>query len=179
MIRRIFLDTEFKNLPWTGQSALLWVGVADEDGHSWSAINADVAIDDTASEFTKNVVVPRMPEDEPRLRQADLAARVRQFCGQPDEFWAWCPTAEDLADRFDLGSDAPAAHAKYWDWDLQLLKRVVTPWPSAWPTTLRDLNQLVRERGIQPPSNDRPHHPRYDALWNRDVFQMINEIRGA
>ena len=54
MARRIFVDTEFTNLPWTG-SDLLWVGLADEHGNSWSAINAEVVIDDKVSDFSRDV----------------------------------------------------------------------------------------------------------------------------
>lgn len=173
MTRRIFLDTEFTNLPWTGHSDLLWVGLADEAGNGWSAINAEVVVDETASEFTRSVVVARMPNDEPRLSRDELAAGIIEFCQQPDEFWAWCPTVEILADRFGLGEDAPSVHARYWDWDLQLLEQLVSPWPPGWPTCLCDLNARVRELGLHPSPNDHPHHPGHDALWNRDVFQLI------
>lgn len=173
MPRRIFLDTEFKNLPWTGHSDLLWVGLADDAGNAWSAINADVEIDDTASEFTRTVVVPKMTRDEPRLSRSELAAAIAEFCGRPDEFWAWCPTVEMITTFFGLGEGGAAAHAAFWDWDLQLLKAIVRPWPEGWPTELCDLNRLVREAGVQPPKNESAHHPRDDALWNRMVFRLV------
>lgn len=178
LMRRIFLDTEFKNLPWSGHSELLWVGLADEEGNSWSAINADVAIDDHASDFTRRVVAARMTPDEPRLPQDKLASAIQEFCGAPDEFWAWCPTVELLADFFGLGDEAPSAFARFWDWDLQLLRRVVTPWPAGWPTALLDLNALARQARVAPPRNDSAHHPRDDALWNREVYRLI-EASGA
>lgn len=175
MPRRIFVDTEFKNLPWTGHSDLLWVGLADDHGNSWSAINADVAIDETASEFTRTVIVPRMTPDELRLSRAVLSAAVVEFCGQPDEFWAWCPTVDTLTTFFGLGEEGPAAYARFWDWDLQLLQRLVSPWPTGWPIELCDLNRRVREVGLEPPRNDSAHHPRHDALWNLRVFRLTEE----
>jgi hypothetical protein len=48
----------------------------------------------------------------------------------------------------------------FWDWDLQLLKTVVSPWPSEWPAQLCDLRALVDEVGLVPPSNVAAHHPR-------------------
>ena len=172
-MRRIFLDTEFKNLPWTGHSELLWVGLADESGSSWSAINADVVVDEHASEFTQQVVVPRMSPDEPRLSTRELRAAIVDFCGEPDEIWAWCPTVEVLRDAFGLGSEAQRAHEAYWDWDLRLLRGIVEPWSPNWPTNLSDLNAAARAVGVVPPSNRSAHHPRDDALWNLEVFRLL------
>ena len=45
MTRRIFVDTEWTSLPWSGQSELMWIGLADGEGRSWTAISADVEID--------------------------------------------------------------------------------------------------------------------------------------
>jgi len=173
-VRRIFIDTEFKNLPWTGHSEMLWVGLADVEGNAWSAINADLAIDDHASEFTRDVVVPRMTPEEPRLRGHELSEAIRRFCGDVDEFWAWCPTVEVLAGLFGLGDAASDAHRQYWDWDLQLLRRAVSPWPDGWPTRLHDLNAAARAAGVMPPTNESAHHPRADALWNVRVFKLIH-----
>lgn len=173
-MRRIFLDTEFKNLPWTGHSELLWIGLADELGNSWSAINTDVVLDEYASEFTRTVVAGRMPADELRLGSNDLAVAVEEFCGEVvEEFWAYGPTVEVLADLFGLGEEAPAAHARYWDWDLELMRRLVDPWPAGWATTMSDLNAAAKQAEIELPSNQLAHHPRYDALWHREIWRTI------
>ncbi len=37
MTRRIFVDTEWTSPPWSGQAELMWIGLADEEGRSWSA----------------------------------------------------------------------------------------------------------------------------------------------
>lgn len=178
-MRRIFLDTEFKNLPWTGHGELLWVGLADQAGNSWSAINTDVVLDEDASEFTRTVVAGRMPNDELRLDANELATAVREFCGDVvDEFWAYGPTVEALAELFGLGDEAPAAHARYWDWDLELMRRLVDPWPTGWTTEMSDLNSAARQAQIELPPNKLAHHPRHDALWDLEVWQMI-EAAGA
>ena len=179
-MRRIFVDTEFKNLPWTDHSELLWIGLADEAGNSWSAINTDVVLDEHASEFTRTVAADRMPSDEQRLTAAGLAAAVREFCGEiVDEFWAYGPTVEVPADLFGLDDDASEAHARYWDWDLELMRRLVDPWPAGWTTTMSDLNSAARRAQIDLPPNELAHHPRHDALWDLDVWRMIDAAEAA
>ncbi len=178
-MRRIFLDVEFKNLPWTGNSELWWIGLVDDDGDEWSAVNAGVSLDHAASEFARTVVAPLIPADEPHLTTEELAAGIVEFCGQPDEFWAWCPSVDDLATTFDLGDGAKQAHARYWDWDLQLVRTVVDPWPDGWPTRLHDLHQAANTAGIELPANDLPHHPRHDARWNREVLRRVRSVGRA
>lgn len=174
VVRRIFFDTEFTDLPWSGHSELLWVGLADQEGRSWSALNAEVSIESHLSEFVRDVVVPLIPADEPRLGRRELSAAIVEFCAQVDEFWAWCPTPAVLSEVFALGEEAASAHDRYWDWDFQLLKKAVDPWPDAWPQELHDLNRVVRERGIEVPPNEHAHHPRSDALWDLHVWGLLN-----
>jgi hypothetical protein len=71
VMRRIFLDTEFTDQPWSGHSELLWVGLADEDGASWSALSADVSTEAHLSEFVKTEVVPLSP-----MMGRDLSERI-------------------------------------------------------------------------------------------------------
>ena len=40
---------------------------------------------------------------------------------------------ERFAEWFDLGRDAPDIYARYRDWDLQMLRSLVDPWPEGWP----------------------------------------------
>lgn len=169
-VARIFIDAEFKNLPWTGHGDLLWLGLADEAGRSWSAVNAEVDLDH-ASRFTLDVVVPKMSHDEPRLRRTELAAAVIAFCGEPDEFWAWCPTVDQLHAFGLTGSEALGAYRHYWDWDFQLVRSAVEPWPPNWPTRCHDLQDYALRARIELPPNPGAHHPRLDALWNLEVFK--------
>jgi hypothetical protein len=174
VMRRIFLDTEFTDLPWSGHSELLWVGLADEDGASWSALSADVSAEAHLSEFVKTEVVPLIPDDEPRLERKELSSAIVEFCGDVDEFWAWCPAPELLSEVFALEEEPAKAYDRYWDWDLQLLKTVVDPWPEPWPLELHDLNRAVSGRHIEVPPNEHAHHPRADALWDLQVWGLLD-----
>ncbi len=176
VMRRIFLDTEFTDLPWSGHSELLWVGLADHDGHSWSAVNAEVSTEAHLSGFVRDFVVPLIPADEPRLERRELSTAIVEFCAEVDEFWAWCPTPTMLAEVFALGERAGSAYDRYWDWDFQLLKRAVDPWPEAWPQVLHDLHGVVRERCIEVPPNEHAHDPRSDALWNLHVWGLLDRM---
>jgi hypothetical protein len=170
--RRIFLDCEFLDLPWTEKTGLLWLGLADEQGNTWSAINSDADLSHV-SQFVRDVVLPQVPSREPRLPPAEISQGVVRFCGEVSEFWAWCPTVEDLVVAFGLSAaDAATAHAHYWDFDFQLLQGIMDPWPTRWPTRLRDLNDLASRSGLTLPAAEHAHHPGYDALWGSRVFQQ-------
>ena len=135
-----------------------------------------VAAENNVSVFVRDNVLPHISPDEPRLTKPALRSAVLDFCGQPDEFWAWCPSREDV---ISLNAPAPAdAHARLWDWDLQLLRRLLDPWPEGWPTILCDLHGLADKTGIALPLNEVAHHPRHDALWNARVFELAAAGRG-
>ena len=173
MTRRIFVDTEWTALPWSGRAELLWIGLADEEGRSWSAISADVDIDPAANDFIAGAWKYISPDD-PRTTSSAMARAVVEFCGEVDEFWAWIPTMESFAEWFELGSDAPDLYAKYRDWDLQMLRSLVDPWPDAWPDTLHDLNAAARDAGVEIPPRQANHlAPDVHAVWNRDLFELI------
>ncbi len=103
------------------------------------------------------------------MRRDELRGAIINFCGCPDEFWAWRPTADDLV-SLDAPTDAEPLHARLWDWDFQLLRKVVDPWPDAWPTSLCDLQALAARTGVALPENPSAHHPQHDALWNLRVL---------
>ena len=105
-----------------------------------------------------------------------MAAAARAFCGDVDEFWAWIPTLESVAEFFGLGEEAAELYARHWDVDLQLLQGLIDPWPDGWPDTLFDLNRAAVEAGVEIPPR-RPNHlnPEIHALWNRDLFELIQQ----
>ncbi len=178
MTRRIFLDTEWTGPPWSSQCELMWVGLADEAGRSWSAISADVDIDPSTNDFIAGVWKLISPDD-PRLTSSEIAAGVVQFCGDLDEFWAWIPRLDSFAEWFDLGSSAPAIYAKYWDWDLQVLQALVDPWPEGWPDSLHDLNAAALTSGVEIPPRRANHlAPTVHPLWNRELFELIAQSQG-
>ncbi len=174
MTRRIFVDTEWTAAPWSADSELLWVGLADEAGSAWSAVAADVDLEPLAH----GDIVPLIPADEPRLGRAQLAAAVVEFCGDVDELWAWIPTVESVAEWFGLGPEAADLYARYWDVDLQLLQALVEPWPETWPTRLLDLNAAAAEAGVDIPDRSPEHlNPQVQARWNRQLFELILRSR--
>lgn len=176
MTRRIFVDTEWTEPPWSGGSELLWIGLADEAGSAWSAVAADVDME----RLIGSQIVPLIPADEPRLGRAELAEAVVEFCDDVDEFWAWIPSMESVAEWFDLGAEAQDLYDQYWDVDLQMLQSLVEPWPETWPNRLHDLNAAAAEAGVDIPERRSDHlNPRVHALWNRQLFEMILESRRA
>ncbi len=179
MTRRIFLDTEWTAPPWSERSELMWIGLADEEGRAWYGISAEVDIDPSTNDFIPGVFRLITP-DEPRLARTELAAAVIEFCGRVDEFWAWIPTLERFAGWFGLGEEAAEIYSRYWDWDLQMLRRLVQPWPDGWPDRLFDLNQAAVEAGVEIPPRAVNHlHPRVHAEWNRELFERIRTSHGG
>lgn len=173
MTRRIFFDTEWTAVPWSGCAELMWIGLADEHGGSCSAISADVDIDPATNDFVAGVWTYISPADR-RIPSREILTGVIDFCGDIDEFWAWVPTLESVTEFCDLGHDAPAICEQYWDWDLQLFRSLVDPWPDGWPELLCDLNAAAVESGVEIPPR-RPDHlaPTVHAVWNADLFTLI------
>ena len=179
MTRRIFLDTEWTAIPWSDQSELMWVGLADESGRSWYGISADVEINPETNDFISgafNLISP----DEPRLTRSELADAIVDFCGDVDEFWAWIPSLDSFAQWFNLGEQAPAIYAKYWDIDLQMIQALIEPWPTGWPNSVKNLYTASAELNIEIPARAKNHlHPRVHAEWNRDLYALIHEAKRA
>lgn len=63
--------------------------------------------------LTGSEIVQLIPADEPRLGRCELAAAAVEFYGDVDEFWAWVPTMESVAEWFGLGAEAPDLYARY------------------------------------------------------------------
>jgi hypothetical protein len=178
-MRRIFLDTEWTAAPWSGNAELMWVGLADEQGHSWYGISSEVVIDPTTNRFISGAF-NLIDKDEPRWPRKHLAQAVRDFCGAVDEFWAWVPSIESFTAYSRLGDQAAAAFQKHWDIDLQMLKALVSPWPAGWPAALNDLNKAAAAAGVQIPPRANNHlHPRVHAEWNRQLFGLIDAAKGS
>jgi hypothetical protein len=151
----------------------MWIGLADEEGRSWYGISSEVEIDPSTNDFISGVF-RLIGQDEPRLSRAQIAAAVVDFCGEVDEFWAWIPTLERFAEWSGLGDEASEVFKKCWDVDLQMLRALVIPWPSRWPTRLLDLNMAAAAAGVEIPRRAANHlHPRVHAEWNRHLYDLI------
>ncbi|NNC92797.1 MAG: hypothetical protein HKN80_09925 [Acidimicrobiia bacterium] len=177
MPRRVFVDTEWTAPPWSDQCELMWIGLADEDGGSWCAISADADIDPSSNDFISGVWKYISPDD-PSMTTSEITAGVREFCGDVDEFWAWIPPLERFARFFGLGEEAPRVFAKYRDWDLQVVRSLIDPWPGSWPDRLNDLNTAAVEAGVEiPPPPANLLAPDVHAIWNRDLFALIRQAQ--
>jgi hypothetical protein len=139
MPRRIFIDTAWTAAPWSGRAELMWIGLADESGRSWHGISSEVVIDPSINTFVSRAF-GLIERDEPRISRERLAAAVREFCGDVQEFWAWVSTLASFAEFSGLGEQALAAYRKHWGVDLHMLKTFISPWPEGWPDRLCDLN---------------------------------------
>jgi hypothetical protein len=173
MTRRIFVDTEWTAPPWSPQSRLMWIGLADEEGRSWYGISSEVDIDPSTNDFIAGAFRLVSP-DEPRMSRRQLAAAVVEFCGAVDEFWAWVPSRESFVVQSGLGDEASDVFDRCWDIDLQMLRALVNPWPPSWPTRLHDLHTAAAAAGVEIPARAANHlHPRVHAEWNRRLFERI------
>lgn len=170
---RVFIDCEFTHLPWTGKSTLLWAGLCDEDGQTFSAIAADTDLTDV-SPFVRERVLPLIPTGEPRLARRELAEAVREFCAGVTEFWAWQPTIADLYQYGLSPAEATDAHSQYADWDLQLLRDLTAATEPAWQHC-HDLHTWAMRHRIELPINQQPHHPGSGARWGRAVYQAAHQ----
>ncbi len=178
MARRIFLDTEWTAPPWSDQSQLMWIGLADEQGRSWYGISAEVEIDPSANAFVAGAFGLIAP-DEPRLSRQQLQAAVLEFCGDVHEFWAWVPSLQSFAAWSGLADQAAEVFERCWDVDLQMLRALVDPWPPTWPCSLHNLHTAALACGVEIPARAPNHlHPRVHAAWNRQLFERIRAAGG-
>ena len=173
MVRRVFVDTEWTAVPWSTESTLLWIGLADEHGRSWCGLSSDSPVRPANQKYVSDLLELITP-DVPRLERVDLAAAVREFCGRVDEFWAWIPSLESFTEWSRLGEAASEVYQTCRDIDLRMLQGLIRPWPPTWPSRLQDLNAAAVAAGVQLPPRALNHlHPRVHAHWNRQLFGLI------
>src|SRR5574337_1583624 len=162
-MRRIFVDTEWTAVPWSSASALLWIGLADEEGQSFCGLSSEARVVAGNEKYVSDLLQLITPE-VPRLSRSELAAAVEAFCGPVDEFWAWIPTPESFAAWSKLGDSAQETYQRCKDIDLQMLRTLVAPWPKTWPDGLQDLNAAAIAAGVPTPARAANHlHPRVHA----------------
>lgn len=175
-VTNFFLDTEFTNLPWDGNSELLWIALVDETGtREFSAVNADCTLD-ACSPFVQQYVVPQLPSVPLRLTRVALARAVLDFTSDAanPQFWVWQPSLTDVA--FLSGQvHASELHARYADWDYQLTCALLDEVPRTWPAQCGDVHALADASRVERPVNTRPHDPLADAHWTREVWLRATE----
>lgn len=168
---KFFLDTEFTHLPWEPHSELLWIALVDETGtREFSAVNDDCDLS-TCSTFVRQHVAPQLGKAHTRLPRTELAAAVRHFVSDESspEFWAWQPSVANVA-RIVGTARARELHARFADWDYQLLLDLVDKVPQDWPVKCNDVHAHAAAARIQLPANPSPHDALADAHWARAVW---------
>ncbi|GAA2522533.1 hypothetical protein [Pilimelia columellifera] len=175
--RRVFLDTEFTDLPWTGRSRLLWVGMVDDGGQQFTAVAAD-ALAVPCSPFVQAQVLPLIDPAVPVLDGSEMATALAEFLHGATEVWAWFPTIADVGTFGFDATEAAEIWSAYADWDYQLVSSAAGPQASGWPTRCDDLHALAIETEVELPHNPRPHHPVHDARWGHQVY-MAARYRGS
>lgn len=168
---KFFLDTEFTNLPWEAHSELLWIALVDETGtREFSAVNDDCDVS-VCSAFVQQHVIPQLNRAHVRLSRAALATAITHFVsGTPSpEFWVWQPSVANIT--WIVGNArARELHARFADWDYQLLLDLVDGAPQDWPTQCNDVHARAVAAHIQLPLNPSPHDALADARWVRAVW---------
>lgn len=158
-MRRIYFDTEFLE---NGRTIdLLSIGLVDDRGRTFYAIDAECDIDQ-ANDWVRAHVLPLLhTPDGPSLPRAALRQAVLDFCGAqgPLEFWAY-------NGAFD------------WVVLCQLFGSMRT-FPDQWPTYCMDIKQWrdhLRGTGPRPalPKQTTPvHHALNDALWVKEAWHAL------
>lgn len=155
---RYWFDTEFIEKP--GLLDLISIGIVAEDGRTLYLENAD-ALWVEASEWVWDNVRPHLLGGEAQKPYRQIGKAIREFVGDDPEpqFWGY------FAD---------------YDWVLFCwLQGRMIDLPKGWPMFCRDIQQWRVEMGIErlPPQNAVAHHALNDALWTRDAWEFLADIR--
>lgn len=159
---RLFLDTEFIDRPWPDAPELISIGITDDRGQEFYAVNNqfDPEEDEVNPWVTENVVPHLSPRGGPEwMHPLDMKDRILSLWPKADEVWAY------------WGS---------WDWYL-LVQRIFGGFdkiPEGWPGFFHELGALKRSHkcGDCPPGEDE-HHALADAKWNSAMHRHLKEIR--
>jgi 3' exoribonuclease, RNase T-like len=158
--KKVFLDTEFMELGHQRPIYLISIGLVDQDGREYYAIDESAPLH-LASEWVKENVIPNLCWEFARDR-ATIAREILDFVGPgvTPEFWGW------FAD---------------YDWVLfcQLFKTMLDL-PKDWPHLCMDLKQYWIHLGrpkMPEIVNPKEHLAISDARWNKKVWEHLDEVR--
>lgn len=147
---KYWFDTEFIEDGRTIE--LISIGVVAEDGREFYAecIECDL---NRASPWVEENVIPHLTGE--RYFRDEIAERLREFCGDKPEIWAY--------------------YADY-DWvALCQLFGTMMELPPGWPMYCRDVKQLCDSRGNPklPEQTGTEHHALVDARWTKAAWQSL------
>lgn len=158
---RLFFDTEFIDNPWPDAPELISIGIVDESGKEFYAVNTEFDPAD-ANDWVQNNVFPHLrdPECSGEGMSPEIMRRIiMDKWLKVDKVWAYCGT---------------------WDWYL-LVQRIFGGYmkiPEGWPNFYHELGVLKRshkcDRCMKEGILD--HHALGDAKWNHLMYAHLKEI---
>lgn len=154
---RLFLDTEFLDQPWPGAPELISIGITDERGASFYAVNEEFN-DEFVNAWVRENVVPHLsPRNSPEWMSASaIRERIVEMWPKVSEVWAFHGT---------------------WDWYL-LVQRIFLGYmkiPEGWPRYFHELGMIKGSHLCAecPTEDGIVHHALADAKWNRLMYQHL------
>ena len=170
---RAFLDTEFKNLPWTGETATCCGSASPtKRKRSCRVRSTRTSTWRAPSGFTLRVVVPRMSANEPAPRASPDSSRRQSLksCRQTGRVLGLAPNGRSApGTRSRRAGRSPRATSPLLGLGLPAVAgggRAVAGDVAERPVATGKACTIAA--GLVLPSVPRgAHHPRFDALWNR------------
>lgn len=183
MTRITFLDCEFdpRNMAVSG---LLSLGVTDDAGTDYYAVNADAdfgaVLDHT---FIVEHVLPHMPVTVHRDRTGTPAA-IDFDTSHPH--YEHVKPAKEIAVDLDRYFEAPAAPRLVAYYGAQDACRLHSLWNNDWaempvhiPRYFTDIQVMADELGVSnlPEQQSTAHHALADACYNRDAYRFLRSLQ--
>jgi hypothetical protein len=155
---KYFLDTEFLENGPSFPLILLSIGIVDENGREFYAVNADAPLE-LANDWVKANVIPHL--GGPQVGIKTIGSHVLPWigldAGKP-EFWGY--------------------YADY-DWVVfcQLFGTMMDL-PKGWPMYCRDIKQLCDSLGNPklPKQTSTEHNALADAKWNLEAYKFLQSV---
>ncbi|MFD7537466.1 MULTISPECIES: hypothetical protein [unclassified Streptomyces] len=165
--RRVYLDCEF--LPaLTTTGGLISIGLTDEQGYDWYAVNAEMDFDAVkANPFQCQHIVPLLPLDTAGALD-ESHPDVKPLSQIRDEVTAYFDIGIGTELYAYYGSDDLMRLHSLWNHDSGAMPGVVPRW-------LDDLKALSVRAGNppMPPQTDGIHHALHDARHNRVMHEVL------
>lgn len=161
---KYFIDTDFIERGPRFPIALISIGIVAEDGRTLYMVSSEFDPND-AYQWVKDHVLSHieMEFDDDRSSLSYIAESVRQFV-------AWS------------GDEKPEFWGYYCDYDWVVFCQMfgaMMDLPQGWPMYCRDIKQLCDDLGNPnlPPHTNAEHNALDDAIWNKQAYEFLQEIK--
>ncbi len=165
---RYFFDTEFIERGPKHPIELISIGVVDDMGREFYAVNRDFS-PKHASVWVRENVLPLLPDPYPERVGWGGSPRLNM------EAEAWMPYSRIRERLREFVTDTPEFWGYYCAYDYVILSQLMggmDGWPVGWPYLAHDLRQWLDHEALchisQP--DDAPHDALQDARWIRDTY---------